>query len=121
MKERKTTLGRVMVAAGSLLAAVLLLLLFIILLAPPGRALAGPPPTPSTFYGQVLPGPPIFTPTIGVTVTAMVNGYLCGQTTTQGRALALGARAATAGGPGSSEDDPPGPYTTPETVATDGV
>jgi len=28
---------------------------------------------------------------------------------------------AQAGGPGSSEDDPPGPYTTPETVATDGV
>src|SRR5581483_10235937 len=26
-----------------------------------------------------------------------------------------------AGGPGSSEDDPPGPATTPETVVTDGV
>jgi hypothetical protein len=25
------------------------------------------------------------------------------------------------GGPGSSEDDPPGPVTTPETVVTDGV
>jgi len=26
-----------------------------------------------------------------------------------------------AGGPGSSEDDPPGPNPTPETVVTDGV
>jgi hypothetical protein len=31
------------------------------------------------------------------------------------------AREGKGGGPGSSEDDPPGPNPTPETVVTDGV
>jgi hypothetical protein len=41
---------------------------------------------PATFYGAVLPGPG-FTPTVGMTVTAWVEGHACGQTQVQTQTL----------------------------------
>ena len=43
-----------------------------------GVAAAGPHSPPSTYYGAVLAGPEL-TPGAGTTVTARVNGNLCGQ------------------------------------------
>jgi hypothetical protein len=39
------------------------------------------PPLPATYYGALVPHP-AFTPTVGMTITAMVNGNVCGETKT---------------------------------------
>jgi hypothetical protein len=39
-----------------------------------------PPDLPAGYYGQIESYPGLFTPTVGITVSAWISGVLCGQT-----------------------------------------